>query len=106
MEHGGEQIIEAQQECLQGETIDILAPTTKSLIAIGVAAGLNCHACLRRLIPAAVNDGILAEEVTAALAVAREVRARVSGLTDDYTTALIQRETATSGSEFRTVDRS
>ncbi len=91
MEHGGKQIIEAQQECLQGETIDILAPTTKSLIAIGVAAGLNCHACLRRLIPAALNNGILVEEVTAALAVAREVRAHVNSLTDGYTTALIQR---------------
>ena len=96
MEHGGKQIIEAQQECLQGETMDILAPTTKSLIAIGVAASLNCHACLRRLIPAALNNGILTEEVTAACAVAREVRARVNGLTDDYTTALIQREATTS----------
>ncbi len=104
MDHDGKQIIEAQQECLQSDTIDILAPTTKSLIAIGVAAGLNCHACLRRLIPAALNNGILAEEVTAALTVAREVRASVSGLTDDYTTALIQRGATTSGSTLPTVD--
>ena len=91
MEHGGKQNTEAQQECLQGETIDILAPTAKSLVAIGVAAGLNCRACLRRLIPAALNNGILVEEVTAALAVAREVREHVNSLTDDYTTALVQR---------------
>ncbi len=84
----------AAENCLHGDTVDVLAATTKSLVAIGAAAALNCHICLRHLIPAALNSGILVEEVTAALVVAREVRARVGGLTDDLGDTLVQRGAA------------
>ncbi len=90
MDHGDQQAAGAVEDCLHGETVDILAATTRSLVAIGVAAALNCHVCLRHLIPAALNNGILAEEVTGALAVAREVRARAGALTDELSTTLVE----------------
>lgn len=93
MGHGDKQAGGAGEDCPHGETADILASTTRSLVAIGAAAALNCHACLRRLIPAALNNGILAEEVTAALAVARGIRTRAGSLTDEYSSALVQHET-------------
>ncbi len=75
--------------CHHGETVDILAATTKSLIAIGAAAALNYHARMQRLIPVALNNGILAEEVTAALGVAREIRKRAGDSTDTLGGALV-----------------
>ncbi len=96
MDHGDQQAAGAAEDCLHGETVAVLAAMTKSLVAIGAAAALNCHVCLRHLIPAALNNGILPEEVTAALAVAREIRTRAGGLTDDYASALIQHEASAS----------
>ncbi len=75
--------------CHHEENVDILAATTKSLIAIGAAAALNYHARMRHLIPVALNNGILAEEVAAALGVAREIRKRAGESTDILGTALI-----------------
>ncbi len=94
MDIGDKRPAGAAENCLHGDTVDVLAATTKSLVAIGAAAALNCHICLRHLIPAALNSGILVEEVTAALAVAREVRARAGGLTDDLGDTLVQRGAA------------
>ncbi len=90
MDHGDKQAAGAAENCLHGETLDILAATTKSLVSIGAAAALNCHVCLRHLIPAALNNGILAKEVTGALAVAREIRARAGGLTDELGNTLVE----------------
>ena len=73
------------------QDVDVLAATTKCLVAIGVAAALNCHACLRHLIPAALNNGILAEEVAAALAVAGAMRTRTGALSDDLGALLVNR---------------
>ncbi len=98
MEHGDTQPPEPAEDGLHGEAAAILAATTKSLVAIGAAAALNCHVCLRHLIPVALNNGILAEEVAGALAVAREIRTRAGGLTDDYASALVHRRTTTSAS--------
>ncbi len=94
MDHGDQQAAGAAEGCLHGETVDILAATTRSLVAIGAAAALNCHVCLRHLIPAALNNGILAEEVTGALAVAREIRARAGDLTDELGNTLVEHGTA------------
>ncbi len=91
MDHGDQQATGAVEDCLHGETVDILAATTRSLVAIGAAAALNYHVCLRHLIPAALNNGILAEEVTGALAMAREIRARAGALTDKLSTTLVER---------------
>ncbi len=91
MEQDDRQAAGSAQDCLHGETVDILAVTTRSLVAIGAAAALNCHVCLRHLIPAALNNGILAEEVTGALAVAREIRARAGALTDKLSATLVER---------------
>ncbi len=91
MDHDDKQAAGAAEDCLHGETVDILAATTKSLVAIGAAAALNCHVCLRHLIPAALNNGALAEEVTDALAVAREIRVRAGALTDKLSTTLVER---------------
>jgi hypothetical protein len=74
-----------------GDIEDVLAAPTRSLVAIGAAYGLNCTDCLRHLIPAALNNGILPEEVAAALAVAEETRRRVSALTDRVGDALVLR---------------
>jgi hypothetical protein len=72
-------------------------------VAIGVAAALNCHNCLRRLIPASLNNGILAEEVSAALAVAEEVRSHAGGMTDGLSASLVKRgETRQTGAEHDT----
>lgn len=94
MDIGDKRPTGAAEDCLHGDTVDVLAATTKSLVAIGVAAALNCHICLRHLIPAALNSGILMEEVTAALVVAREVRVRAGGLTDDLADTLVRRDAA------------
>ncbi len=95
MDPGDKQIREEAEDCLHGEAVDILAAPTKCLVAIGAAAAVNCHVCLRRLIPTALNNGILAEEVAAALAVGREIRTRAGALTDDISSALIKRGGAT-----------
>ena len=104
MDHGDKQILEVAEDYLDGEAFDVLAAPARSLVAIGAAASLNCHACLRHLIPVALNNGILAEEVTAALAVAREIRARAGGLTDEYVTALVQRGAVTLASRVGPTD--
>ncbi len=92
MDHGDKRLSEVGEDCLHGEAVDILAATTKSLVAIGAAAALNCHVCLRHLVPTALNNGILAEEVGAALAVAREIRTHAGAMTDDLSTALVRRQ--------------
>ncbi len=94
MDHGDQQAAGAAEDCLHGEAVDVLAAMTKSLVAIGAAAALNCHVCLRHLSPTALNNGILAEEVTGALAVAREIRARAGGLTDELGNTLVERGAA------------
>ena len=91
MEQGDKQIPEVAEDSLHGEAVDIFAAPTKSLVAIGAAAALNCHLCLRHLIPAALKNGILAEELTAALAIAREVRTRAGAMTDDISSTLVKR---------------
>ncbi len=91
MDHGDKQLSEVAEDCLDGEAVDILAATTKSLVAIGAAAALNCHVCLRHLVPTALNNGILAEEVAGALAVAREIRRHAVAMTDDLSTVLVTR---------------
>ncbi len=91
MDHGDEQLSEVAEDCLHGEAVDILAATTKSLVVIGAAAALNSHVCLRHLIPTALNNGVLGEEVAAALAVAREIRTHAVAMTDDLSTALVRR---------------
>ncbi len=100
MDHGDKHLSEVAEDFLHGEAVDILAATTKSLVAIGAAAALNCHVCLRHLVPAALNNGILAEEVAGALAVAREIRTRAGAMTDDLSTALVgRREVRSKGVE-------
>jgi hypothetical protein len=89
MERDDRQVAGSVDDCRHEETEDIPAATTRSLVAIGVAAALNCHVCLRRLIPAALNNGILAEEVAAALAVVGEIRARADDSTDKLGAALV-----------------
>ncbi len=91
MDHDDQQAAAAVEDCLHGETVDILAATTRSLVAIGAAAALNCHVCLRHLIPAALNNGILTEEVTGALAVALQIRAHAGAMTDRLSTTLVER---------------
>jgi alkylhydroperoxidase/carboxymuconolactone decarboxylase family protein YurZ len=94
----------------RAETVEILAAPTRSLVAIGAASALNCARCLRHLIPAALENGILPEEVAAALAVAREVRTRTGASTDNLAAALIMGgETSPDGTEhdrasFRSAD--
>lgn len=100
MEQDDRQVAGSVDDCHHGETVDILAATTKSLVAIGVAAALNYHAYLRRLIPVALNNGILADEVAAALGVAGEIRTRAGVSTDNLGTALVMdRETRANGAE-------
>ncbi len=90
MDQGDKVTSDGADDCLQGEAVDILAVSTKTLVAIGAAAALNCHVCIRHLIPAALTNGILAEEVVAALVVAREIRARTGAMTDSLSDALIE----------------
>ncbi len=100
MDHGDMRLSEVAEDCLHGDAVDILAATTKSLVAIGAAAALNCHVCLRHLVPTALNSGILAEEVAGALTVAREIRGHASDMTDDLSAALVKRgEVGSNGEE-------
>jgi alkylhydroperoxidase/carboxymuconolactone decarboxylase family protein YurZ len=92
MEHDNKLCAAGQQECLQ--EIDILAPTPKSLIAIGAAAALNCHNCLNHLIPAAVQNGVLEEEIEAAIAVVEQIRRNAAGFTDKLVTDLLYQDGA------------
>ena len=91
MDQDSKQNSEIKDDCLQGDELGILAVPTKTLVAISAAAALNCHACLRRLIPTALNNGILAEEVSAAIAIAREIRTRAATMTDSLGTTLVNR---------------
>jgi len=90
MDHDGKQSVERQQERLHGESIDILAPTAKSLIAIGAAAALNCRPCLNHLIPAAVQNGVLEEEIEAAISMVEQIRRHAAGFTDKLVTDLLR----------------
>ncbi len=91
MDPGNKRNTDATSDCLQGDVPDILADPTKTLVAIGAAAALNCHTYLRCLIPTALNNGILAEEVSAAIAVAREIRTRAANMTDSLGASLVNR---------------
>jgi len=91
MDQDNKQVSETTDDCLQGEVLDILAAPTQSLVAIGAAAALNCHICLRHLIPSALNNGILAEEVSAALTIASEIRTRADTMTDSLSATLVKR---------------
>ncbi len=91
-------------DCLGGGSNDILAPTTRVLVAIAAAAAVNCHPCLRHLIPAALENGILQEEVTATIALARTIKNRAGRLTDGLAGSLVQQgnsNPADAGSEGR-----
>ncbi len=94
MEDGDKQSVDGQRECLQGETLDILAPTTKSLVAIGAAAALNCHRCLSYLVPTAVQNGVLIEEIEAAIAVVKGMRGHAAGSTDKLVNDLLLQQGA------------
>lgn len=94
MEHDDKQIAETQQERLHGEAIDILAPTAKSLIAIGAAAALNCHPCLNHLVPAAVQNGVLEEEIKATISLVKQIRRHAAGFTDELVTDLLLQQEA------------
>jgi hypothetical protein len=89
MEQDDRQLTGSVDDCHRWETEEILAATTKSLVAIGAAAALNCHVCLRRLVPIALNNGILEEEVAAAIAVVREIRTVANESTDNLGNALV-----------------
>ncbi|MDP6451720.1 MAG: carboxymuconolactone decarboxylase family protein [SAR202 cluster bacterium] len=91
MDQDSKQNSEIKDDCLQGDELGILAVPTKALVEIGAAAALNCHTCLHHLIPAALNNGILAEEVSAALAVAGEIRTRAAAVTDSLGATLVNR---------------
>ncbi len=94
MEHGDKQPTEEQQVFFHGETIDILAPTAKSLIAIGAAAALNCHPCLNYLVPAAVQKGVLEEEIKATISLVEQIRSHAAGFTDKLVTDLLLQQGA------------
>jgi AhpD family alkylhydroperoxidase len=89
MEHDGKQSAAGRQECLHEETIDILAPTAKSLIAIGAAAALNCQPCLNHLVPAAVQNGVLEKEIQATISLVEQIRKQAAGFTDKLVTDLL-----------------
>ncbi len=103
MEQDDRQAAGSAQDCHHGEIVDILAAPTMSLVAIGAASALNCADCLRHLVPAALKNGILAEEISAALAVVSEIRTRAGALTDDLSAELVQREQARSSDDDRPV---
>lgn len=95
MERGDQQSVEGQQEIISEETSDILAPTAKSLIAIGAAAALNCQPCLNYLIPTAIHNGLLEEEIKATISVVELIRLDAAGFTDKVVTdRLLQRRPA------------
>jgi len=83
MDHDGKQSVERQQERLHGESIDILAPTAKT-------AALNCRPCLNHLIPAAVQNGVLEEEIEAAISMVEQIRRHAAGFTDKLVTDLLR----------------
>ncbi len=103
MEQDDRQVAGSAQDCQHGEILDILAAPTRILVAIGAAAALNCADCLRQLIPAALKNGILAEEISAALAVVSEIRTWSGAMTNDLNTVLVQRVEARSNSDERPV---
>ncbi len=74
----------------EGATSDMLAPNTRSLVAIAAAAGVNCHPCLRYLIPAALRQGVLEEEIGATLALAEEIKGRAAKMTHDLAVTLAE----------------
>ncbi len=103
MEQRDRQAAGSAQDCHHGEIVDILAAPTISLVAIGAASALNCADCLRHLVPAALKNGILAEEISAALAVVSEIRTRSGVMTDDLSAVLVPRVQARSKDDDRTV---
>lgn len=104
MDQGDRQAAGSARDCHSGEIEDILAASTRCLIAIGAASALNRADLLRHLIPTALTNGILAEEVAEALAVASEMRTQSGVMTDDLSATLIKR--AEAGSNTRREARS
>lgn len=89
MQHSDQQSVEGQPESISGQSIDILAPTAKSLIAIGAAAALNCHPCLNYLVPAAIHNGVLEDEIEATISLVGQIKRNAAGFTDKLVTDLI-----------------
>ncbi len=103
MEQRDRQAAGSAQDSHDGETVDILSALTRSLVAIGAASALNCTDYLRHLIPTALNNGILAEEISAALAVVSEIRTRSGAMTDNLTAVLVQRVEARSNDDKKPI---
>jgi AhpD family alkylhydroperoxidase len=92
MGHSGERTTSPQQDPPREAFADILAPTTKTLLAIGAAAALNCHPCLNRLVSAALQNGVLEEEIKAAISLVGQIRWHAAGFTDKLVTDMLVQE--------------
>lgn len=90
MQDADVRMAEILDDCPGGRNSDILAPTTRVLVAIAAAAAVNCHTCLRHLIPAALENGILQDEVTATVALTRTIRHQAGRFTDGLAGSLVQ----------------
>ncbi len=71
----------------------MLSATTRLLVAIAGAVSLNCKPCLEALIPAALQQGILPEEIAEVVCTVTEVRENVSTFTRDLITHLLGTDT-------------
>ena len=81
---------ETLHDCPGGGNSDILAPTTRVPVSIVAATTVNCHPCLRHLIPAALKNGILQDEVMATVALTRTIRHRAGRLSGGVAGSLAQ----------------
>ncbi|MHC4435149.1 MAG: carboxymuconolactone decarboxylase family protein [Planctomycetota bacterium] len=61
----------------------------EEMIALGVAYGINCTACLEYHKKEAVRAGLTAEEMLAAITVAKQVKAGAAKKTEAVATELI-----------------
>ncbi len=79
-------VLDGQREATNQEAM--LSTTTRLLVAIASAVSLNCKPCLETLVPAALERGVLPEEIDEIVSTVAEGRERVSKLTLDVVTGL------------------
>lgn len=65
---------------------------TKKLIAIGSSVTMNCQPCLQYFIGKAREIGIDNEEISIAIAVAKEIRKGATGKMDEFVLSVLDAE--------------
>lgn len=71
----------------------MLSTKSRLLTAIAAAASLNCESCLETLIPQALKQGVLPEEISEVFSIVTDIRDKAIIPTRDLAARLLELET-------------